>query len=933
MSQEEKSKNQIKNEAKRAEKMAKFLAKQEKLKTDTSSSCNSKASSKKYSYDQNDIESQTLLGEKKDLSHPMAPSYHPKAVESTWYSWWQSKGFFKPELSQPNAPIYVIPIPPPNVTGSLHLGHALTTSIQDSLIRWKRMQGYAALYVPGCDHAGISCQVVVEKYLKKTKNLTRHDLGREAFLEQVWKWKNSYGDRIYEQFKRLGGSMDWDRVKFTMDPDLAESVTTAFITMFEQGLIYRDNRLVNWSAKIQTGVSDLEVEHREINEPIKLSAYGHDPKKLYDFGLIYDFAYKLEDGSEICVSTTRPETVPGDVAVAVHPDDPRYKPFHNKQLIHPIHKTKVPLVLDTYVDMNFGTGAVKITPAHDMNDFDIAIRHNLPMISIFDEHNRLTSTAGPFQGMMRFDAREAIISYLKKENLFRGSKPHSLVLPICNRSGDIIEPRLCPQWWMKCKDLAMKAVDAVKTKQLCLIPSENEKVWFNWLENCRDWCISRQLWWGHRIPAYSVQIRKDDEYIHKMWIAAPSLEEAYKKARESISDKDIKLEQDSDVLDTWFSSALWPFSIFGWPRDTNDYSKFYPTSLLETGRDIIFFWVARMVMMGIHLTGSIPFHTVYLHSIIRDAHGRKMSKSLGNVIDPLDVIEGVTLEVLSKRLEEGNLDPNEIQKAKEGQKKDFPNGIAECGTDALRFALCNYTTQGSDINLDIKRIEGYRRFCNKLWNACKFALIKFGDGFIPDENIINESSSLFDRWILMRLGFAIQEVTNGLEEYNFMKATNAIYAFLLYDVCDVYIEASKNIEDTKNISKNILYICLENGFKLLHPFMPFITEELYQRLPFKNGKSESISISKWPVLDENWTSDQDKLQSQMTFLQSMIHEIRGSGQGSKKFNADVLLGDLNMQHLIDQEMIAIKSLIKGMELLKVNNDNSVEAFKVNITKL
>ncbi|KAJ3035387.1 hypothetical protein HDV00_004032 [Rhizophlyctis rosea] len=832
----------------------------------------------------------TPKGEKKDLSAPMAASYDPTAVESAWYDWWEKEKFFSPELTadgktKPEG-TFVIPIPPPNVTGSLHLGHALTNSIQDCLTRWHRMHGKTALYVPGCDHAGIATQTVVEKKLMKDRGITRHTLGREVFIKEVWKWKDAYGNRIYDQIRRLGSSVDWDRARFTLDPDLNKAVVEAFVQLHDEGIIYRSNRLVNWCTGLKTALSTLEVENIDLEKRTMISVPDHDNKK-YEFGTIISFAYKVEDSDEkIVVATTRLETMLGDTAICVNPKDTRYTHLHGKYVIHPFQNRRIPIITDDYADPAFGTGAVKITPAHDFNDYQVGKRNNLEFISIFTDDGLVNEAGAPYTGMRRFDARIKIQEDLTKMGLYVETKDNKMQLPKCTRSGNIVEPMLKPQWWVNCKDMADAALQAVRSGEMQIIPETSEKEWYRWLENIQDWCISRQLWWGHRVPAYWVRIKGQEEDAQadegKYWVSGRTAEEAHERALKkfpNVKPEDITLEQDEDVLDTWFSSGLWPFSIFGWPNKNKDLDLFFPNSLLETGWDILFFWVARMVMMSIKLTGKVPFKQVYCHAMVRDAHGRKMSKSLGNVIDPLDVIEGISLELLHKRLEDGNLDPREVVKAKAGQKQDFPNGIPKCGTDALRFALLAYTAAGRDINLDILRVEGYRKFCNKLWNAIKLGTINLEEGYKPDAEFkLTGKESLADAWILSKLNNAIRETNRHLEAMNFMQATTAIYQFWWTELCDVYLEISKPViaggdEEGKRACRNTLYVCLDYGLRLLHPFMPFITEELWQRLPRRGGEGvATVMRARYPVEVAEW--DSPKAEKDYEFVNEVVHAIR-----------------------------------------------------------
>lgn len=607
-----------------------------------------------------DAASATAKGSKKEVAGEMPKGYAPKAVEAAWYDWWEQRGFFKPDPNSTAEP-FVMVIPPPNVTGSLHIGHALTNAIEDTVIRWRRMSGYNTVWVPGTDHAGIATQTVVEKKVAKEQGKTRHDLGREAFLQEVWKYVDEYGGRIVNQLRRLGSSVDWDRQVFTMDEKRSAAVKEAFVRLHAEGLIYRDNRLVNWCCRLKTAVSDIEVDYIDIPKRTLLSVPGYD--SLVEFGAITSFAYPFEDGTgEIVVATTRPETMLGDTAVAVHPEDPRYTSLHGKFVVHPVNGRRIPIITDAeLVDMTFGTGAVKITPAHDPNDFATGKRHNLEFINILDDNGCINGNGtGQFAGQPRFQARVTVVDFLKEKGLFRGVADNPMRLGLCSRSKDVIEPVLKPQWWVNCGDMAAEACAAVRDGRLEIIPSEFEATWFRWMENIRDWCISRQLWWGHRIPAFYVSLEDEgeggsgvpgapSEHMDR-WVVGRSEEEAAAAAAERYPGRKFTLKQDEDVLDTWFSSGLFPFSVFNWPDENPELAKFYPGALLETGHDILFFWVARMVMMGMKLMGEVPFKQVFLHSLVRDAHGRKMSKSLGNVIDPIAVIEGITLEGLHETL-------------------------------------------------------------------------------------------------------------------------------------------------------------------------------------------------------------------------------------------------------------------------------------------
>lgn len=888
-----KTEKQLKKEAEKAAKLAKLQEKMLKKQQQEQQATTKPKTEKKVKETKEAIvyTGNTKEGEKKDLSGPFPDAYSPQYVEAAWYGWWEQEGFFKPEYRRKeNNPRgqFVMVIPPPNVTGSLHLGHALTNAIEDAITRWHRMKGRTSLWVPGCDHAGIATQVVVEKKIWREQKLTRHDLGREKFIEKIWQWRSEKGDRIYHQLKKLGSSFDWDRACFTMDPKLCRAVTEAFVRMHEQGLIYRSSRLVNWSCALRSAISDIEVDKVEITGRTLLSIPGYSDK--VEFGVLVSFAYQVEDSDEeIVVATTRVETMLGDTAVAVHPNDERYKHLHGKFVRHPFCSRKLPIVCDDFVEMGFGTGAVKITPAHDPNDYEVGKRHNLPFITIFTDDGFIIGDYGEFTGMKRFDARKAILAALQEKGLYKETKDNPMVVPICSRSKDIVEPLIKPQWYVKCDTMAKNATEAVQSGELKIIPESHAKIWYHWMDGIRDWCVSRQLWWGHRIPAYRAFFKDatkkpTDLDEENLWFVGRDEEEALEKAAKqlNVDTSCLSLKQDEDVLDTWFSSGLFPFSVFGWPDNTDDLKLFYPTTLLETGHDILFFWVARMVFFGQTLLGKLPFKEVFLHPMVRDAHGRKMSKSLGNVIDPMDVITGISLEGLHKQLYDSNLDPREIEKAKAGQKQDYPNGIPECGTDALRFALCAYMTQARDINLDILRVQGYRFFCNKLWNATKFALMYFTGDEKYDiiQKLTGEESSV-DLWILSRLANCIDVSNKGFEKYEFAQATNACYDFWLYDLCDVYLECLKPVfllgsEKAKASARKTLYTCLNLGLKLLSPFMPFITEELYQRLPRADtDEIASICVAPYPELEtSNWQND--ALEKGFDFVQRTAKVIRSS---------------------------------------------------------
>ncbi|GLT81109.1 hypothetical protein SLA2020_525130 [Shorea laevis] len=887
---EEKAKEKEMKKLKALEKaeMAKLKAQQGA----NSTKKNAKKSSKRDTDEENPadfVDPDTPFGERKLLSNQMARQYNPTAVEKSWYAWWEKSGFFQADASSSKPPFTIV-LPPPNVTGALHIGHALTSAIEDTIIRWRRMSGYNALWVPGVDHAGIATQVVVEKKLMRERHLTRHDIGREQFVNEVWKWKHEYGGTILVQLRRLGASLDWSREAFTMDEKRSRAVTEAFVRLYREGLIYRDVRLVNWDSVLLTAVSDIEVDYIDIKEKTLLKVPGY--KKPVEFGVLTSFAYPLEgENGEIVVATTRVETMLGDTAIAIHPDDKRYSHLHGKFAIHPFNGRKLPIICDAIlVDPNFGTGAVKITPAHDPNDFEVGKRHDLKFINIFTDDGKINSAGGAdFEGMPRFKAREAVTEALQKKGLYRGAKNNEMRLGLCSRSNDVIEPMIKPQWYVNCSNLAKQALDAAmddKNRKLEFIPKQYTAEWKRWLENIRDWCISRQLWWGHQVPAWYVKLEDDERKelgsYDDRWIVARDEKEALAEANQKFSGKKFEIYQDPDVLDTWFSSGLFPLSVLGWPDDTNDLKAFYPTSVLETGHDILFFWVARMVMLGIKLGGDVPFTKVYLHPMIRDAHGRKMSKSLGNVIDPLEVINGISLEGLHKRLEDGNLDPNELATAKSGQVKDFPNGIAECGADALRFALVSYTAQSDKINLDIQRVVGYRQWCNKLWNAVRFAMTKLGDDYAPPSTINLETMPFSCKWILSVLNKAVKRTVESLNSYEFSDAATSVYSWWQYQFCDVFIEAIKPyfggdepaFSSERGSAKDALWVCLETGLRLLHPFMPFVTEELWQRLPGARDFSgeESIMICKYPSPVESWSND--NVEQDMDLIESTVRSLR-----------------------------------------------------------
>nr|CDP94338.1 BMA-VARS-2, isoform b [Brugia malayi] len=916
-----KTTKELKKEAAKAAKIAKF---HEKVKKTEVQACQAKQMTVETKRREVcEYTANTKPGEKKNTIIDLPNAYSPRYVEAAWYEWWQKSGFFRPEykcdLSKPNPKgIFTVVIPPPNVTGTLHLGHALATSVEDAVCRWHRMKGKTVLFNPGCDHAGIATQVVVEKRLKRELGLTRHDLGRERFVEEVWKWKNEKGEVIYNQLRKMGAGVDWDRACFMMDPKITRAVTHAFIVMHEKGIIYRSNRLVNWCCVLRSAISDIEVDKVELNGRTFLSVPGYLRK--IEFGTLTSFAYPIENSDEeVVVATTRVETMLGDTAIAVHPKDNRYKHLIGKNCLHPFLQRKLPIIADSFVDMEFATGIVKITPAHDHNDYEVGLRHNLPFITCFTDDGNMSEQCGEFKNMKRFDARDAVLEALKKKGLFRGQSDNPMVVPLCSRSKDIVEPILKSQWYVKCDQMAQRAIEAVEEGHLKIIPDFHAVTWRKWLENIRDWCISRQLWWGHRIPAYFVTV--DDPKVsagtsdnNDYWVSAHNEAEALEKAARKfdVSEEKVSVKRDEDVLDTWFSSGMWPFEVFGWPEKTADLDKFFPSTLLETGHDILFFWVARMVFMSQELTGKLPFQEVYLHAMIRDAHGRKMSKSLGNVIDPLNVIYGASLTQLTKILESGNLDPKELKRAKEGQAHDYPNGIPECGTDALRFALLNYTSQCRDINLDVLRIQGYRFFCNKIWQASRFTLMQLRNNFAPAEKfVLPEESSTLDRWILSRLSYAVESSNSGMSSYQFNRVTTTLYNFWLYEFCDIYIEGCKPVlagsgnPNGAEIVRKVLFECVETGLRLLSPFMPFITEELWQRLPSRISReeSESICVVAYPEAKQYAFRD-ETLENQVAHAMHIVKTVRSlrSDYGlTAKMKTELYIAFENSSEVIEME--------------------------------
>ena len=873
--------------------------------------------------------------------------YNAREVEARWYKRWEDAGVFHPDAKktlEDGVEPYVIMMPPPNVTGSLHNGHALFVTIEDILTRFWRMKGKNTLWLPGVDHAGIATQAVVERELRRHEGLTRHDLGREKFLERVWAWKEKNGSRIVEQLKVLGASADWERERFTMDAQCSKAVNEAFVRMWNDDLIFRGERLINWDPITRTAVSNEEVDHEERD------------------GELWSFAYALKDGGgEIVVATTRPETMLGDTAVAVHPDDERYTELVGKELVHPFFpERKLPVIADKYVDMAFGSGAVKITPAHDPNDYEIGLRHELEMINIFNLDATLNSQGGPYAGLDRYEARKRVKADLEAQGFFRGSEKIKHNVSISQRSHEPIEPMLSRQYFVKGEPLAKLAIDAVNSGETRIIPESWKATWDHFMNNIRDWCVSRQLWWGHRIPVY-YDLKKLDEAIEVDAGRKKGQTEALKAQADGVAPKDLlqialatldddlvrgfsvastedlaakdpeRYTQEEDVLDTWFSSGLWPFSTLGWPEETDDLKAFYPGACLETGFDILFFWVARMMMMGCYFMGKAPFKDVYLHAMVRDSRGEKMSKSKGNAIDPLDVVDGINLEDLLAKTKTYPVPEKNLKGVLKWLEKEFKehDGIPASGADGLRFSLAALSGQGRDVKLALSRVAGYRAFLNKIWNATRFALMRVGDAPVPALSDVKADLSLADRWILSRLQEAVSKVDAAVQAYRFDDLANVIYQFFWTEFCDWYIELSKaNLFDDaeprhREATRAVLVHVLDTAMRLLHPVCPFQSEEIWQRLPGRQERwpqTAFCAVAPFPKADPSWTDP--NAEAEMELFMSTVTLARNarqeSGLGAQQ-KVDAIL-------LSDDEKVRAALERASADLIRIAKLKSVQVF-------
>ena len=827
----------------------------------------------------------------------MDKTYKPQELEDRWYKTWEDRGYFKP---QGKGDTYCIAIPPPNVTGRLHMGHGFQHAIMDALIRYHRMLGKQTLWQVGTDHAGIATQMVVERQLN-TKGTSRQELGREAFVEKVWDWKEESGNIITQQLRRMGSSLDWSRERFTMDQELSQVVQKVFVDLFDEGLIYRGNRLVNWDPQLRTAISDLEVISEE------------------EDGSLWHFRYPLANDERtlkgedsIVIATTRPETMLGDTAVAVHPNDERYLHLIGKSVQLPLCDREIPIIADEYVDPEFGTGCVKITPAHDFNDYEVGKRHNLEIINIFTDDALVNENAPEtYRGMDRFEARASIVDQLEALGLLERIEAHKLKIPRGDRSGVVIEPYLTHQWYLAIESLAAPAIKAVEDGDIEFVPKNWENTYFSWMRDIQDWCISRQLWWGHRIPAWH------DEHGN-IYAAA---DEASVRKKYDLDDT-VTLSQDEDVLDTWFSSALWTFSTLGWPNKRDYFDRFHPTNVLVTGFDIIFFWVARMIMMTLKFTEQVPFKKVYITGLVRDEHGQKMSKSKGNILDPIDLIDGISLEALTSKRTADLMQPQLKQKIERHTRESFPNGIAGFGTDALRFTFYSLASTGRDIKFDLGRTEGFRNFCNKIWNAARYVLMNSEEKQLAN-SLDSKNLSISDRWIISRFERAIKQVDLAMESYRFDLASQQLYEFIWNEYCDWYVELSKPTlwDEEKNpenaqATRFVLIFILEKTLRLLHPFMPFITEEVWQKIaPLININGQSIMMESYPTYDrENIDEEAEEHIEWLKGVILSIRNIRGEMDISPAKSINILLRNGS---LTDKERMEIhKPYLQKLAKLK-----------------
>jgi len=823
--------------------------------------------------------------------------YNPSEIEEKWYKQWEESKIFSP--SKEGDP-YCIMIPPPNVTGTLHMGHAFQVTLMDILCRYHRMLGYKTLWQAGTDHAGIATQMVVERKLT-AQGISRTDLGREKFIDQVWDWKSQSGDIITKQLRRMGASLDWESERFTLDEGLSAAVNKVFIDLYEEGLIYKGKRLVNWDPVLQTALSDLEVISSEEN------------------GKLWEIKYPIDGDQEnfLKVATTRPETILGDTGVAINPNDDRYKSFIGKQAVVPITGKKVPIISDEYVDMEFGTGCLKITPAHDFNDYELAKKHGLEILNIFDNSARIKCDIKEYNNLDRFEARKKILSDLEDLGQLINSSNHKMIIPRGDRSHSIIEPLMTDQWYVKIKPLADEAIKCVEQNEIEFVPKNWEKTYFEWMNNIQDWCISRQLWWGHRIPAWyddenNIYVGKNEDDIRKKY---------------DIKDEVI-LNQDEDVLDTWFSSSLWPFSTLGWPKETERVKTFYPTSVLITGFDIIFFWVARMIMMGKKFLEDVPFEKIYVHGLVKDSYGNKMSKSKGNIIDPIDLIDGISLNDLINKRASDLMQPEMSEKIIKNTKKEYPQGIDSYGTDALRFTFASLASNGRDINFNLKRVEGYRNFCNKLWNAARFVKIQ-SDSFVKKDTYEYKDE---DNWIRHKLGEIINDTKLNYKNYRFDYAAKNLYSFVWQDYCSWYIEIAKskiNQDNISEIEKNSIIFnlrdILKNILLLLHPIMPFITEEIYRDI-FEDKKF--IQDNSYPEANEYLSEKNIENINWMVALISTIRKTRSEIGVQPNKKIDILVtGETKKDKLFLSELSPlIKNLAKIKNISYGNESKTVNYY-------